>query len=98
VRISSGPPGQPNEFDPSINGLEMQTGDAQTILIARGLDSNPTQGRIAFNTDGIGVNAQAGGVWIKSLTKITLAVAGGTSSITLTPAGIVMQGPLITIN
>jgi hypothetical protein len=98
VRITSGPYNAPEAGNKQINGLEMQTGDQQAILIARGLDGNPMQGRLSFNPDGIGINAQQGGVWIKSLTQIKLMVAGGTSSITLTPTGIVMQGPLIKIN
>jgi hypothetical protein len=48
--------------------------------------------------DGIRIGATEGGVWIRSLTNIMLAVAGGTSSINLTPSGIVMKGPLIQIN
>jgi hypothetical protein len=98
VRISSGPYNQPPSVNKDISGLEMQCGDQQTIQLSRGQDGNPMQGRITFNVDGIGINAQQGGVWIKSLTQIKLMVAGGTSSITLTPSGIVMQGPMININ
>jgi hypothetical protein len=100
VRITTtgGIPGLIPMHSDSTNGIEICAGDPQTVLITRGSDENPMQGRIAMNLDGIGINGTGGGVWIKSLTSIKLAVAGGTSSITLTPAGIVMQGPLITIN
>ena len=98
VRVTSGLPGQPPAANFQIKGVEIQTGDTQTILLARGMDQNPMCGHINMALDGIGINANQGGVWIKSLTQIKLMVAGGTSSITLTPAGIVMQGPLIQIN
>jgi len=46
----------------------------------------------------ITVDAGAAKVTIQSLSEITLSVAGGVSTITLTPAGITIQGPLIKIN
>jgi len=98
VRITSGPSSQPKSHNPDIDGLEMQTGDTQTISIFRGMDENPAQGRMVFENQGIGIQANEGGVWIRSLTKIKFMVAGATSYIELTPSGIVMKGPLIQIN
>lgn len=91
-------PGAPTGENDSINGVEIQTGDTETIKITRGNDANPAKGEMDFNLDGIDVNGNTGSVTVESLQMIKLAVAGGVSSITLTPTGIVMQGPIIQIN
>lgn len=91
-------PMAPSSQNKDINGVEIQTGDTQKILITRGMDEDPAQGQMTFDLPGIEINANAGSVNVKSLTMIKLGVAGGMSSITLTPAGIVMQGPIIQIN
>jgi hypothetical protein len=43
------------------------------------------------------VDGGTGTVTIQSLTQVTLSVAGGASSITLTPEGITIQGLQITV-
>ncbi len=98
VRITSGPPSQPKSHNPDIDGLEVQTGDSQCIHFMRGMEENPLHGSMSFDNQGIGINGNQGGVWLKSYTKVKLMVLGGTSYIELTPSGIVMKGPLIQIN
>jgi hypothetical protein len=99
IRLSVGQlPGAPTGENDSINGVEIQTGDTETIKITRGNDANPAKGEITFNLDGIDVNGNVGNITMESLQMIKLAVAGGVSSITLTPTGIIMQGPIIQIN
>lgn len=99
IRLTVAPAGVPPEtIDPDICGVEVEVGDFECIHLQRGIDDNPMRGVIAMNLDGIGINAYQGGVWLKSDTLIKLMVAGGTSSIALTPTGIVMQGPIIQIN
>ena len=55
----------------------------------------PPVPREKFN---ITIDGGVGTITIQSLTEITLSVAGGLSSITLTPAGITIQGILVQIN
>lgn len=96
VRITSGPPGQPKMGNKAINGVEVQVGETQEIHIKRGV--LPTDNDIQLIPGLIVVDGAAGKVVINSDTLIKLTVANGTSSITLTPMGIVMQGPVITLN
>jgi hypothetical protein len=98
VRITTGPPGQPPYNNMNVFGLEVQTGDSQYIALIRGMEENPSQGVVLLNDQGVGINGNQGGVWLRSKTKIKLMVIGGTSYIELTPSGIVMKGPLIQIN
>jgi hypothetical protein len=51
-----------------------------------------------MSAKGTSIGTKEGGVWVTSLTSITLDVAGGTSSITLTPEGITIKGPMVWIN
>jgi len=97
VRITSGPPGQPPSQNRTINGLDLQTGDAQEINIMRGW-TEPAVQLIQMNPGQIVIDAGPGTLTLLAATSISIKVAGGTSSISLTPLGIVMQGPVITLN
>lgn len=80
----------------STNGVEIVVGEMQNVTIQRGL--LPVDQKIEMIPSGITVDAGLGKVTIQSLTEITLSVAGGLSTITLTPAGITIQGLLVQIN
>jgi hypothetical protein len=97
VRITSGLPNEPPIDNKAINGVEVQTGETQEIHILRGLDQGSDQS-IEMTIGNILIDGGSGSVRINATTEISFNVVGGTSSITLTPTGIVMQGPLIQIN
>lgn len=101
VRVTSGPPAVP-ELSPdttsdSTDGVEIIVSETQKVTIQRGLLDGIDQ-KIEMTPGNITVDGGAGPITIQSLTKITLSVAGGMSSITLTPAGITIQGILVQIN
>lgn len=97
VRITSGLPNEPSITNEAINGVEVQTGETQEIHILRGLDKDSDQS-IEMVIGNILIDGGSGSVRINATTEISFNVVGTTSSITLTPTGIVMQGPLIQIN
>jgi hypothetical protein len=96
VRITAGPPELPPTSSDSTNGVEVMVGETQEITIQRGLITGVDQ-QIAMAPGSITVDGGIGTVTIQSLTEITLSVAG-VSTIKLTPAGIIIQGPLVMIN
>jgi len=98
VRITSGPPIQPQADNEEITGIDMQTGDEQLINIMRGMHPWTTDQRITLAQKGIAIYCGTGQIKLDAQEQITLQVAGGTSSITLTATGIVMKGPQISIN
>jgi hypothetical protein len=98
VRITSGPPKQPDADNEGIAGIDIQTGDEQYINIMRGLDPWNTNQRITLAPQGIVIHCGTGQIALDAAQEITLQVAGGTSSITLTTTGIVLKGPQISIN
>lgn len=99
VRITSGPaigPPLPTTSD-STNGIEVITSsEAQSILLQQG--SLPMSQKIELGLAGITIDGTEHLVTIKSAYSISLTVAGGTSQILITPAGIVIKGPLVQIN
>ena len=97
VRISAGPPMLPPMSSASTNGVELVTGELQNITLQRGLIDGVDQ-KIEMAPGSITVDGGVGTITIQSLTEITLSVAGGLSTIRLTPAGIVLQGIIIQIN
>lgn len=97
VRVTAGPPLLPPTNSASTNGVEVVVGEAQNISLQRGLLPAIDQ-KIEMAPASITIDAGAGSVTIQSLTEITLSVAGGMSSITLTPTGITIQGLLVQIN
>lgn len=96
VRVTAGPPMLPPVASDSTNGAEVVVGETQNITLQRGLLPGVDQ-KIEMTPSGITVDAGAMPVTIQSLTQITLSVAGGLNTITLTPEGITIQGLMITI-
>lgn len=96
VRITAGPPPLPPTDSDSTDGVEVAVGELQKVTIQRGLIPGVDQ-KIEMTPSGITVDAGAMPVTIQSLTKITLSVAGGLNTITLTPTGITIQGVMIQI-
>lgn len=97
VRLTAGPPMMPPASSEGTNGVEIVVGEGQEITIQRGLIPDMDQ-QILMAPGSIVVDGGAGTIMIKSLTSITLQVAEGLSSITMSPAGIVIQGLLVSIN
>ena len=97
VRITTGPPPLPASASDSTNGLEIVASELQNVTIQRGLIPEVDQS-IEMTSSGITIDAGVGSLTLKSLTSITLSVADGMSTITLTPAGITIQGILVQIN
>jgi hypothetical protein len=100
VRVTSGPVALPDLSPPvssdSTNGVEIIASEAQNVTIQRGLIPDVDQ-QIVMSPGSIVVDGGTGTVTIQSLTQVTLSVAGGASSITLTPEGITIQGLQITV-
>jgi hypothetical protein len=97
VRITSGPPMLPPTTSDSTNGVEIIASELQNVTIQRGLIPVVDQ-KIEMTPGSIVVDGGAGTITIQSLTEIKIQVAGGVSSITLTPVGIIIQGPIVMIN
>lgn len=97
VRITAGPPPLPPTTSDSTNGVEVVAGEAQNVTIQRGLLPGVDQ-KIEMAPGSITIDGGVGTITIQSLTEITLSVAGGLASISLTPAGITIQGILVQIN
>jgi len=96
VRVTAGPPMLPPVASDSTNGAEVVVGETQNITLQRGLVPSVDQ-KIEMTPAGITVDGGAMPVTIQSLTQITLSVAGGLSTITLTPEGITIQGVMVTV-
>lgn len=97
VRVTSGPPALPPTTSDSTNGVEVIASEAQNVTIQRGLLPGVDQ-KIEMAPGSITIDGGVGTITIQSLTEITLSVAGGLASISLTPAGITIQGILVQIN
>jgi hypothetical protein len=97
VRVTAGPPMLPPVSSESTNGVEVVVGETQNITIQRGMIPEVDQ-QILMAPGSILIDGGVGTVTIQSLTEVKLQVAEGLSSITLTPAGIIIQGLLVSIN
>jgi hypothetical protein len=97
VRITAGPPEMPPASSTSTNGVEVVVGELQDITIQRGLIEGVDQ-LIQMQPESILVDGGMGTVTIQSMTEVKLQCCDGLSSITLTPAGIIIQGILVSIN
>jgi hypothetical protein len=98
VRITAGPPPLPATGSTSTQGVEIEVGEMQSVTIKRGLIDGIDQ-TIEMTPSGITIDGGSMPVTIQSLTEIKLSVMGGASSITLGPAGIIIQGlPIVKIN
>ena len=97
VRLTAGPPQLPPATSEGTNGAEIIVGELQSITLQRGLIPEVDQ-QIVMAPESILVDGGAGTVTIQSMTEVKLQVADGLSSITLTPAGIIIQGLIVSIN
>lgn len=97
VRVTTGPPMLPPATSESTNGVEIIASEAQNVTVQRGLIPGVDQ-KIEMTPGAIMIDGGVGTITIQSLTEIKIQVAGGVSSITLTPMGIIIQGPLVMIN
>ena len=97
VRVTAGPPLMPPTTSDSTNGVEIMVGETQNVTVQRGLIDGVDQ-KIQMTPGSIVVDGGLGTVTIQSMTQITLSVAGGLSTITLSPEGIMLQGIIIQIN
>lgn len=95
IRMTSGTTPDVNAAE--TDGVDIVTEKDQEIMLERGLSGSNIQ-RINMTSSVILIDGNLGSVSITSMESIKLAVANGTSSIELTPEGIVLQGPLIKIN
>jgi hypothetical protein len=95
IRMTSGT--TPDTLNMASDGIDIITELDQEIMLERGLNS-PNIQRIQMTSSMILVDGNLGGVTIQSMESIKLQVAGGASSIELTPEGITLQGLLININ
>jgi len=77
-----------------LNGVQIEVGTAQEIIVRRGV---PAEQTIQISP-GLMVVDSPSQIIIQSATEIELAVAGATSSILLSPAGITIKGLLTQIN
>jgi hypothetical protein len=96
VRITAGPPPLPATASNSTQGVEIEVGEEQSVTIKRGLLDGVDQ-KIEITPSGITVDGGMGTITIQSLTQITLSVAGGMNTITMTPEGITIQGMQIQV-
>jgi len=97
VRITTGPPPIPPMHSDSTNGMEVEVSEAQNITLKRGLIPMVDQ-KIDMAPGQITVDGGEGVVKIQSVTSIEISCAMGACSIKLTPAAIILQGPIIMIN
>jgi len=97
VRITAAPLGLVPTSSDSTNGVEIMVGETQNVTVQRGIIPGVDQ-TVEMTPAGITVDGGTMPVTVKSLTQITLSVAGGLSSITLGPEGVTIQGLLVKIN
>jgi len=97
VRITTGPPPLLPVKSDSTDGVEIIVSETQNVTVQRGLMPTIDQS-ITMTPGNITIDGGVGTVTIQSMMEIKLSVAGGVSSITLTPAGVIIKGPLVMIN
>ena len=97
VRVTAGPaPGLPTH-DLVTNGVEIVAGATGCVTIQQGLVPPAVQKVEMIPGVGLTINAGAMPVRIESAALIELTVAGGTSKIVLTPAGVEINAPDVRI-
>lgn len=97
VRVSAGPPAGLATHSLLTNGVEIAAGPVGSVSITQGLVPPAVQKIEMVPGLGVTINAGAMPVRIESATTIELTVAGGTSRIVLTPAGIEITAPDVRI-
>jgi hypothetical protein len=92
VRLVAGPapPVGPPGSSSSTRGVEVATGNLESIKLERGLLL--TDQKIEMTPTGIKIDAGTMPVTIESLTGITLSVAGGVAKIKIGPEGVTIEG------
>jgi hypothetical protein len=101
VRITTGGPDISVIDTKPAGGIRLQAEQYQIMGIVHGLTDGPHSQLVLSNEDdgtSIVMSSNVGGILIASSKKITLQVAGGTSSITLEPDQITIKGPMVYIN
>lgn len=97
VRITAGLPPLPGTASSSTKGVEIEVDELSSVTVKRGIIDGVDQ-KIEITPSGITVDGGAMPITIQSMTKITLSVMGGMSTLELGPDGITIQGmPMITI-
>jgi hypothetical protein len=98
VRITAGPPLGPllPTASDSTDGVELAVAPEQKITLQQGLEQ--VGPGVEMSATGITIDGGLAMVTIQSLTSVTLQVAGGIASITLSPAGVEIKGLLVNIN
>ncbi|MFN7986890.1 MAG: hypothetical protein U0529_05425 [Thermoanaerobaculia bacterium] len=98
VRVSAGLPGVTSVHSVTmLPGVEIEVAPTHSIKLQQGLE--PPAGQKIEMMPGLGVTVNAGAlpVRIESATLIELTVAGGTSKIVLSPAGVEIIAPDVRI-
>ncbi len=98
VRVSAGPPGVTPVHDPTmLPGVEVEVAPTHAIKLQQGLA--PPAGQKIEMLPGLGITINAGALPLRleSTTLIELSVGGGTSKITLTPAGVEITAPTVRV-
>jgi hypothetical protein len=97
VRITTGPVEVPPASSEETNGVEVICAEDQTVTISCGgiPGESPT---ILVSADGIIISTGAAPLTLTSMTEITLTAADGVATVSLTPEGVTIDGPLVTIN
>lgn len=93
VRVSAGPPAALPTHEPLTNGVEIDAGPVGSLTLRQGLVPPAVQKVSLVPALGITIDAGTMPVRIESATLIELTVAGGTSKIVLSPAGIEITAP-----
>jgi hypothetical protein len=96
VSLAQGVMAYPRSVRLDNDGIDIYGGPSGTVEISQGVPGIGPDLQIA--PTGITVDAATGMLTLQSETMITLKVAGGAASITLTPTGIQLKGVLIMLN
>jgi hypothetical protein len=96
VSLAQGVMAFPRSVRLDNDGIDIYGGPSGTVEISQGVPGIGPDLKIA--PTGITVDAATGMLTLQSETMITLKVAGGAASITLTPTGIQLKGVLIMLN
>lgn len=97
VRVTAGPPPGLPAHSLVTNGVEIVAGPVGCVSIQQGLVPPAVQKIEMVPGLGLSINAGAMAVRIESATLIELTVAGGTSKIVLTPAGVEITAPTVRV-
>lgn len=98
VRVSAGPPGlTPVHNATMLPGVEVEVAETHGIRLQQGFAPPAGQKIEMLPVVGITINAGAMPLRLESTTLIEISVGGGTSKITLTPAGVEITAPTVRV-